>query len=222
MLGGDGGSDQGRGGQSAQAQVVAATPTQVAIGYGPMQVVANTQILWDLKLHVTPQGEAPFEVEIKQLWPQLEAPRVGQVLTVLYDPDDHSKVAIDHSLGAEQSGIASMLESRLGPEQTAALQQLGLGSVGDMLKAAMSDPQGFTARVQERAAATAQAAEAQAEAMTSRLRATQAGGAAPGAAAAAGAAGDPVEELTKLADLRDRGVLTNEEFEKQKKRILGE
>ena len=47
-------------------------------------------------------------------------------------------------------------------------------------------------------------------ALTSRLAATQTGGGAPGAAAAAGAAVDPVEELTKLADLRDRGVLTND------------
>ena len=33
---------------------------------------------------------------------------------------------------------------------------------------------------------------------------------------------DPVDRLEKLADLRDRGVLTPEEFEAQKKRILGE
>jgi hypothetical protein len=33
---------------------------------------------------------------------------------------------------------------------------------------------------------------------------------------------DPVDQLAKLADLRDRGVLTNEEFEAQKRRILGQ
>jgi hypothetical protein len=33
---------------------------------------------------------------------------------------------------------------------------------------------------------------------------------------------DPVEQLTKLADLRDRGVLTDEEFAAQKAKILGE
>jgi len=33
---------------------------------------------------------------------------------------------------------------------------------------------------------------------------------------------DPVDLLARLADLRDRGALTPEEFEAQKKRILGE
>ena len=42
----------------------------------------------------------------------------------------------------------------------------------------------------------------------------QAGGAAPVAA-------DPTEQLGRLADLRDRGVLTGEEFAAQKARILG-
>ena len=32
---------------------------------------------------------------------------------------------------------------------------------------------------------------------------------------------DPVEQLSKLADLRDRGVLSDEEFEAQKAKILG-
>ena len=43
-------------------------------------------------------------------------------------------------------------------------------------------------------------------------------GAAPSAAAGAEATADA---LTKLADLRDRGVLTNDEFEAQKKKLLG-
>ena len=32
---------------------------------------------------------------------------------------------------------------------------------------------------------------------------------------------DPIDALTRLADLRDRGVLTDEEFEAQKARLLG-
>jgi len=34
------------------------------------------------------------------------------------------------------------------------------------------------------------------------------------------AAPDPVAQLTKLADLRDRGILTDEEFASQKMKIL--
>jgi hypothetical protein len=45
-------------------------------------------------------------------------------------------------------------------------------------------------------------------------RMAQAGGSAP--------APDPAERLGKLADLHDRGVLTDEEFAAQKAKILGE
>jgi len=40
-------------------------------------------------------------------------------------------------------------------------------------------------------------------------------------AAAAQATANPVEQLTKLADLHDRGVLTDEEFAAQKAKLLG-
>lgn len=43
---------------------------------------------------------------------------------------------------------------------------------------------------------------------------------APGAAAAP-AAEDPLQALSRLADLRDRGVLTDEEFEAEKAKLLG-
>jgi hypothetical protein len=38
---------------------------------------------------------------------------------------------------------------------------------------------------------------------------------------AAPAAADPAEQLSKLADLRDRGVLTDDEFSAQKAKLLG-
>jgi hypothetical protein len=43
---------------------------------------------------------------------------------------------------------------------------------------------------------------------------------APAPAAAAASAGDVADELTKLADLRDRGALTEAEFEAQKAKLL--
>jgi hypothetical protein len=42
----------------------------------------------------------------------------------------------------------------------------------------------------------------------------------PPPAAAAAPEGDLYEELTKLGDLRDKGILTDAEFEAQKARIL--
>jgi hypothetical protein len=44
--------------------------------------------------------------------------------------------------------------------------------------------------------------------------------AAPPAAPDAGGQ-DPLAQLRELGDLRDRGVLTDEEFEQQKRRVLG-
>jgi hypothetical protein len=43
-----------------------------------------------------------------------------------------------------------------------------------------------------------------------------------GVQVAPGADRDPLADLEKLADLRDRGVLTADEFEAQKRRVLGE
>jgi Short C-terminal domain len=44
---------------------------------------------------------------------------------------------------------------------------------------------------------------------------------APQATPAAAPAADPVEQLKELAELRDKGVLTDEEFAAQKAKILG-
>ncbi len=63
------------------------------------------------------------------------------------------------------------------------------------------------------------------DAWNERLRAQRSGGAttviATPTAAAAPAATDPIHALSRLADLRDRGVLTDEEFEAQKAKLLG-
>lgn len=47
------------------------------------------------------------------------------------------------------------------------------------------------------------------------------GAAAPEPAPAAGGGTDVADQLQKLADLRDQGILTDEEFEAQKAKILG-
>lgn len=47
------------------------------------------------------------------------------------------------------------------------------------------------------------------------------GGGAAGAQADGGASGSHADDLQKLADLRDRGVLSDEEFERAKAKVLG-
>jgi len=56
----------------------------------------------------------------------------------------------------------------------------------------------------------------------SEARENRAGGAPATPAAPAAPAASRTEELQRLADLRDRGVLTEEEFQAQKARVLGE
>jgi hypothetical protein len=91
---------------------------------------------------VKPDGEPAFEADVKTSWPQLEMPRVGRVVVVLYGLGDHSKVVVDHSLASQTEAAVRMVESRLGPDQAAAPEQMGFGSVQDMMTAALSDPSG--------------------------------------------------------------------------------
>ena len=49
----------------------------------------------------------------------------------------------------------------------------------------------------------------------------EAGGEDTGAAATAGITDAEIEQLKKLAELKEQGVLTDEEFETQKQKILG-
>ena len=51
---------------------------------------------------------------------------------------------------------------------------------------------------------------------------TALGGAAGQGAPASGGGGDDLDKIQKLADLRDRGALTDEEFEDEKKKLLGD
>ena len=211
-------------GRSGSATVLEAEQTHWAVAHAPDNVVANTEIVWKLKLQVTPSGEAPFEAEIEQSWPQLSPPRVGQVVPVLYDPEDHSKVAVDRSDVARGQAAAEMVESHLSPEQAATIQQFTGSSISELMSAAMADPSGFAAQMRERAAAAQEAGMAQVAAMQAQAAAAQQPAAAPhaGAPSAATSGEALVDALTKLADLRDRGALTDEEFRAQKKRLLGE
>ncbi|TDK88527.1 SHOCT domain-containing protein [Mycobacterium paragordonae] len=75
--------------------------------------------------------------------------------------------------------------------------------MGDVIRQAMADPAGFRIEMMRRAT------EMQEQAMLAMQ---------PQAPAASQ---DPLDRLERLAALKDRGVLTDEEFEQQKRRILG-
>jgi hypothetical protein len=63
--------------------------------------------------------------------------------------------------------------------------------------------------------------EAEQEARLQELEGQQQAAPAPAAAAPAGVSADAIEQLKQLAELKDQGVLTQEEFDIQKRRLLG-
>jgi hypothetical protein len=126
-----------------------------------------------LKLRVEPDGEAPFEATVKQVfndsqgWP---VPQEGWSVPVIYDPNDHSKLVIDLDKMPVRPGVDR--------DEAIARHERAMAQLQDPGIVATSSP--AQGRV------------------------------------ALGVA----DALTKLADLRDRGVLSDAEFEAQKAKIL--
>jgi putative oligomerization/nucleic acid binding protein len=100
------------------------------------------------------------------------------------------------------------------PNAAAVLGQIlsGHGPVGELVRQIKSDPEGF----RQRMLAQAQAAGVSTTIMSPNWIAPAGGGAAQPAHV------DVVDELTKAADLHDKGVLSDAEFETLKKKLLGE
>jgi len=123
-------------------------------------------------LRVEPEGEEPFEAKIVIRADKLGGPAMawrlspGATAAVLYDPDDHRKVAFDVAAlqAANQGRRHSIVELAAA---AAAAEQLSVPPVKSV-----SDP------------------------------------------------GSEIDQLKELADLRDRGALTDAEFEAEKSKLL--
>jgi hypothetical protein len=182
-------------GMRAPAEVLEAD-SSYGITTGNPAFVANTEIVWKLKLQVKPEGEPPFTADVKARFPQLGGPARGGTLSVLYDPQDHSKVVVDQSVEGHIETMAARVAADH-PENPALAT-----SIDTLMHEAMADPAAFREKMREQAAAGLNPLG---------MPVTSFGAAAP----------DPADQLTKLADLRDRGALSEEEFAAAKKRILG-
>lgn len=154
-----------------------------------------------IKLRVEPEGEPTFEATVQQVfndahgWP---VPKEGYSVTVIYDPNDHSKLVID----VDQMPVLPGADRA----ETVARHERAVARV--------RDPAARRQQIEEMKAKAA--AGAQGAAAIQEMLAKAAAGA-QGAAAKYNLA----DELTKLADLRDRGVLSDAEFQVQKAKILG-
>jgi hypothetical protein len=149
-----------------------------------------------------PEGEEPFEATIKTRWyPSAGGLHRGVVVEVLYDPNDHDKIVIDYEAALRDA------EARI-DQQRSGWSARGLVETPTGLESASGEP----LSTPDLGASVARLNEA-----TELLRAKLAPrGVTPGAPPSQ----DPVDRLVKLADLRNRGVLTDAEFEAEKKKIL--
>lgn len=187
----------------AFADVLAVEQSAISVTVGNPNLVGNTEVRWKLRLRVTPDAEPPFEASVTALLPQLAPPRPGLRLPVLYDPKDHGRVEIGHRPAATADAAVDAVTAAR--PDLAGAQVMGM-PMGDVIRQAIADPTGFREEMMRRGAEMQQQA----------LGAMQAG------QASARPGSDPIDRLERLAALKDRGLLTGEEFEQQKRKILGE
>lgn len=188
-------------GVRAFADVLAAEQSAIAVTIGNPNLVNNTEVRWKLLLRVTPEAEPPFEAGLTALLPQLSPPRPGMRVPVLYDPKDHSRVQLDRRPAATaDAAIDAVTAAR---PDLAGAQVMGM-PMTDVIRQAIADPGGFREEMMRRGA------EMQQQALGAMRAAQPQQGA------------DPIDRLERLAALKDRGLLTDEEFERQKRKILGD
>jgi hypothetical protein len=202
---------EGRG-KTAPATVTEAKKGHMAISTGgdAAQQVASAHINWTLKLQVTPDGEATFDAEVKEPYPEMGGgPGIGSTVGVLYDPNDHSKLVIDHGPEGDATTLAA---ANLSPEAKAALERVS-GKSREALQQAMA------MRVRQEQSERAKNPGAVAT-PTAGIAGAQ-GGAWINGKPMGASKPDPADEIAKLAELRDKGALTDSEFQAQKKKVLG-
>jgi hypothetical protein len=182
-------------GVRATATVIDIAQRGMVMTTGSGQLVSDSEEILKTRLRVEPPGEPPFEVEQRMRWPQMGVPSVGSVIAVIYDPDDHDKIMADDNV---QAIVDARLQGR----------NLPTGVADIMHEVAGAAQQG--------------ASIADMKAMARQLAQQLPPAAGASVTPAPAAAEDPVDKLAKLADLKDRGILTEDEFNAQKARILGE
>lgn len=198
-------------GTRATATVVSIAEKGMTMTSGNDQIVANTKVILKTKLSVEPEGQPAFEIEEKFRYSQFGIPSAGDKLPVIFDPEDHDTIMLDDNPEAAIDAAIS------GMGMDPAKADLAKNLVNGQLQGVpMADLQAMAAQFgqqQYRTPATGIPASGMPQA-----------GSIPGfpaAAAPAPAAADPVEQLTKLSELKDKGVLTDAEFAEQKAKILG-
>jgi hypothetical protein len=234
-------------GRRAFATILGAERTHLLNTAGDPSVVSNTTRMWKLVMRVEPDGEPPFEAKLNGWFGQTDDPRAQEQYVVLYDPDDHSKVIIDQSEEGTQMLMNHVVTERAensidnmrahGQNEIARRYQQVVDE--GLLTNYSNDPIELRKQIRERRTKIKEIMAGQTEEDRLNMIRDAAGGYAQQkeevmkalaptvimGGVPVGGAGDAAataDALSKLADLHDRGALTDEEFEAQKKKLLGE
>jgi len=202
-------------GKRAPAVVVDIAERGMSVTSGPAGLVSSTELALKTKLRVEPADEPQFEVEERFRYPQLAVPSVGSRVAVIYDPSDHDKIMIDRS----PAGAAIQFGGAAG------MQGTDLQSLVSKVKDAQSqtqDPQELARILQEQLGTNVTVQQQDSSGVTFGAPDTEFGLPDSAFGTSQAPSEDPVDKLTKLAELREKGMLTDAEFESLKARILGE
>lgn len=168
--------------------------------------VGEPKTLCKLQLRVEPDGEPVFEASTNAWMMGTKGAYEGMVVPVLYDPSDHGKVVVDQSEEAWKPADRRNADARFAARAAARGDDPGrTAAMLNMKRAAATDPEGFRTLMREQGPA-----------------AFGLQGAATSFPIAAPTSEPTVDQLSKLADLHDRGALTDAEFEAEKKKLLGQ
>jgi hypothetical protein len=155
----------------------------------------GTSLTHKFVLEVQPAGADPFEARVKDVFSVFWAPKRGDLLKVRFSPRSH-KVAFDLDGDPRYDASMQRQTGRWTPGEAPPPSIFGTGSTGG------AEPPVFRGMPDADTLAAGIAA--------ARAAARHAGGGSPSTA----------ERLQQLARLRDARVITAEEFEAQKLRIL--
>jgi hypothetical protein len=165
------------------------------------------------RLRVEAADGFPFSFEDKLAFPQLGVPTVGSRIAVVYDPKDHDTLVLDPGGGpppaaAQTAPAPSPASAAPTPAAFGFASPLGM-DLGALLK-----------QVQEVRAMTGNDPQALAHELQKRFTGQAFEFSATTGAAPPPPADDTLDRLEKLADLKAKGVLTDEEFKAAKAKIL--
>ncbi len=217
-----------RDGQQAQGVVVASRPTTTTKSNR-----AGRFYLWKLTLRVRPAGAAEFDIDLKHYFRQWAPPNPGSTMTVLFDPNDHSKVSIDlDSLvsvppATEVVETAALDASRARIADEAARAADGSIGLGSLLKGWRPGEQRALQDAQARLGQGVVVAGQEQVTLSARSAATNGIGnsgvddVTPSVGPGSVVSGDQSELLAELTALHQQGRLDDAEFERAKRALYG-